>query len=39
LIRWIRNVQREMEIALGISAVDFVDPFRRFHVAFSLLGA
>ena len=39
LIRWIRNVQREMETALRISAIDLVDPFRRFHVAFFLLRA
>ena len=38
-IRWIRNVQREMETALRISAIDLVDPFRRFHVAFFLLRA
>ena len=29
-IRWITNVQCEMEIALGIPAVDFVDPFLAF---------
>src|SRR5207249_11981466 len=39
LIRWIRNVQREMKTAFRISAVDLVDPFRRFHVAFFLLRA
>src|SRR5262249_13485884 len=36
-IRWIRNVQREMEAALRISTINLVDPFRRFHVAFFLL--
>src|SRR5215208_1840919 len=38
-IRWIRNVQRQMETALRISAIDLVDPFWRFHVAFFLLCA
>src|SRR2546430_9131015 len=38
-IRRIRNVQREMETALRISAIDLVDPFRRFHVAFFLFPA
>jgi hypothetical protein len=38
-IRWIRNVQCAMETALRISAIDLVDPFRRFHVAFFLLRA
>ncbi len=38
-IRWIRNVQREMKTALRISAIDLVDSFRRFHVAFFLLRA
>ena len=38
-IRRIRNVQRETETALRISAIDLVDPFRRFHVAFLLLRA
>jgi hypothetical protein len=32
-------VQREMETALRISAIDLVDAFRRFHVAFFLLWA
>jgi len=38
-IGWIRNVQREMETALLISAIDLVDSFGRFHVAFFLLRA
>ena len=33
-IRWIRNVQREMETALRIPAIDLVDSFRRFHAGF-----
>ena len=36
-IRRITNVQREMEAALWISAIDLVHPFRRFHVAFFVL--
>jgi hypothetical protein len=38
-IRGIRNVQREMETALRVSAIDLVNPFRRLHVAFFLLRA
>src|SRR5262249_58635421 len=36
-LRWIRNVQREMETALRISTIDLVEPFRSLHVAFFLL--
>ena len=38
-IRWVRNVQRQVEIALRISTIDFVNSFGRFHIAFFLLRA
>ena len=33
-LRWIRNMEREMKIALGIPAIDLVNAFRRLHIAF-----
>jgi hypothetical protein len=39
VIRGIGNVQRKMKAALRIPAVNFVDSFRRFHVALFFLRA
>lgn len=38
-IRWIGNMKGEMKIALRVSAIDRVDSFGRFHIAFFLFCA